>query len=81
MINVWWAVDDRKKALDFSTNDRRSIVATDDSEHLLNEIGQILMADGKYPLESTLLYAQLDNNMIGELFSNNSAISFFACGR
>ncbi len=41
-------------------------MATDDSEHLLNEIGQLLMADGEYPLEPTLLYAQLDHNMIGE---------------
>jgi hypothetical protein len=56
----------RKKALDFLTNDRRSIVATDNSEHLLNEIGQLLMADSEYPLEPTLLYAQLDHNMIGE---------------
>ena len=55
-----------EKALDFSTNDRRSIVATDDSEHLLNEIGRLLMADDQYPLEPTLLYAQLDINMIGE---------------
>jgi hypothetical protein len=41
-------------------------VATDNSEHLLNEIGQLLMADSEYPLEPTLLYAQLDHNMIGE---------------
>ena len=56
----------KERANNFPTNDRRSIVATDDSEHLLNEIGQLLMADGEYPLEPTLLYAQLDNNMIGE---------------
>jgi hypothetical protein len=41
-------------------------VATDNSEHLLNDIGQLLMADSEYPLEPTLLYAQLDHNMIGE---------------
>ena len=33
---------------------------------LLNEIGQLLAADRDYPVEPTLLYAQLDDNMVGE---------------
>lgn len=36
------------------------------AERLLNEIGELLMDDGEYPAEPTLLYAQLDHNMIGE---------------
>ncbi|MBB3587736.1 hypothetical protein [Sphingomonas sp. BK481] len=41
-------------------------MATDEIDALLNEIGQLLTADRDYPLEPTLLYAQLDNNMVGE---------------
>lgn len=41
-------------------------MAHDESEHLLNEIGQLLAEDGEYPLNSTLLYAQLDRSMVGE---------------
>jgi hypothetical protein len=41
-------------------------VATDEINGLLNEIGQLLTADRDYPLEPTLLYAQLDDNMVGE---------------
>lgn len=37
-----------------------------ESERLLNEIGRLLMEDSDYPSEPTLLYAQLDHNMIGE---------------
>lgn len=44
-------------------------MATDHSEDLLNEIGQWLMVDSEYPLETTLLYAQVDRNMIdGSIF-------------
>ncbi|MCP1469327.1 hypothetical protein J3E64_001002 [Sphingobium sp. OAS761] len=42
------------------------MVATDDPEELLNEIGRLLAEDREYPSEPTLLYAQLDHNMIGE---------------
>ncbi|USI71736.1 hypothetical protein [Sphingomonas morindae] len=35
-----------------------------ESERLLNEIGQSLMEDPDYPSEPTLLYTQLDHNMI-----------------
>lgn len=45
-------------------------MATDNSERLLNEIGQLLVADGEYAREPTLLYAQLDHNMIGESIFN-----------
>lgn len=41
-------------------------MATDEINGLLNEIGQLLTADRDYPLEPTLLYAQLDDNMVGE---------------
>lgn len=41
-------------------------MAETESERLLNEIGRLLMEDGDYPSEPTLLYAQLDHNMIGE---------------
>ena len=37
-----------------------------ESERLLDEIGRLLMEDDEYPSEPTLLYAQLDHNMIGE---------------
>lgn len=38
----------------------------DETDHLLNEIGNLLTQDREYPFEPTLLYAQLDYNMIGE---------------
>ncbi|MFW2851058.1 hypothetical protein ACM61V_03900 [Sphingomonas sp. TX0543] len=41
-------------------------MAETESERLLNEIGRLLMEDSDYPSEPTLLYAQLDHNMIGE---------------
>lgn len=41
-------------------------MAETESERLLNEIGGLLMEDGEYPSKPTLLYAQLDHNMIGE---------------
>ncbi len=41
-------------------------MAETESERLLEEIGGLLMEDGEYPSEPTLLYAQLNHNMIGE---------------
>ncbi len=41
-------------------------MANDDAEELLNEIGRLLAEDREYPFEPTLLYAQLDRNMVGE---------------
>lgn len=41
-------------------------MADDEAEKLLNEIGQLLTKDREYPFEPTLLYAQLDRNMVGE---------------
>lgn len=41
-------------------------MANDEVEELLNEIGRLLAEDVEYPFEPTLLYAQLDRNMIGE---------------
>lgn len=41
-------------------------MANDEAEGLLNEIGRLLADDHEYPFEPTLLYAQLDHNMIGE---------------
>lgn len=41
-------------------------MANDEAEELLNEIGRLLAEDREYPFEPTLLYAQLDRNMIGE---------------
>ncbi len=41
-------------------------MASDEAESLLNEIGRLLAEDSEYPFEPTLLYAQLDHNMIGE---------------
>lgn len=37
-----------------------------ESEQLLNEIGRLLREDSDYPTEPTLLYAQLDHNMVGQ---------------
>jgi hypothetical protein len=56
----------KKKARNFPTNDRREAVANDETERLLNEIGRLLTEDRDYPFEPTLLYAQLDRNMVGE---------------
>lgn len=41
-------------------------MANDKSEALLIEIGRLLAKDHEYPFEPTLLYAQLDRNMVGE---------------
>lgn len=41
-------------------------MANDEAERLLNEIGRLLTEDRDYPLEPTLLYAQLDRNVVGE---------------
>lgn len=41
-------------------------MAETESEQLLAEIGELLMSDEEYPSEPTLLYAQLDHNVIGE---------------
>lgn len=66
VIDVWWTVDGNGKSQNSLTNDRRKAVANDEAERLLNEIGQLLTEDREYPFEPTLLYAQLDRNMIGE---------------
>lgn len=39
-------------------------MASDETERLLNEIGQLLAEDTEYPLDGTLLYAELDTNMV-----------------
>jgi hypothetical protein len=44
----------------------RGIVAETESERLLIEIGGLLMEDTEYPSEPTLLYAQLDHDVVGE---------------
>lgn len=36
----------------------------DRTEHLLNEIGQLVVADAERPLADTLLYAQVDTNFV-----------------
>ncbi|WP_294046154.1 hypothetical protein [Sphingomonas sp.] len=59
-------VDRKRKSANFSMNDRKSVVAETESERLLKEIGGLLMEDSEYPLEPTLLYAQLDRNMVAE---------------
>ena len=41
-------------------------MAETESELLLQEIGGLLTEDSDYPSEPTLLYAQLDHNMIGQ---------------
>lgn len=40
-------------------------MADDETDRLLNEIGQMLAQDREYPLDGTLLYAELDRNMVG----------------
>lgn len=40
-------------------------MANDETDRLLNEIGQMLAQDREYPLDGTLLYAELDRNMVG----------------
>lgn len=39
-------------------------MANDDTDRLLNEIGQLLAKDTVYPLDGTLLYAQVDSNYV-----------------
>ena len=41
-------------------------MANEESERLLNEIGRLLAEDFEYPLDGTLLYAQLERNVVGE---------------
>lgn len=41
-------------------------MGNDEINALLNEIGKLLAADRDYPVEPTLLYAQLDDNIVGE---------------
>ena len=36
----------------------------DETDRLLNEIGQLLAEDTDYPLDGTLLYAELDRNFV-----------------
>lgn len=55
----------KNEVLDFPTNDRREAVADDETDRLLNEIGQLLAQDREYPLDGTLLHAELDRNMVG----------------
>jgi hypothetical protein len=40
-------------------------VPSDMIERLLNEIGQILAEDTEYPLDGTLLYAEVDGSAVG----------------
>lgn len=40
-------------------------MASDETERLLVEIGNLLAEDRDYPLDGTLLYAELDHNMVG----------------
>lgn len=42
----------------------RNPVATDRTQYLLNEIGQLLAEDTDFPLDGTLLYAELDKNFV-----------------
>ena len=39
-------------------------MAGDSTERLLSEIGQLLAEDHAYPLDGTLLYAELDHNFV-----------------
>lgn len=39
-------------------------MTSDRIESLLNEIGQLLAEDSEYPLDGTLLYAELDHNYV-----------------
>lgn len=36
----------------------------DDAAQLLNEIGQLLAEDAEYPIDGTLLYAEVDKNFV-----------------
>jgi hypothetical protein len=46
-------------------------VANDETERLLNEIGQLLAEDTKYPLDGTLLHAEVSSGMVGpSIFKN-----------
>ena len=46
-------------------------MASDETERLLNEIGQLLAEDTEYPLDGTLLYAQLASNMVAPAIFKN----------
>jgi len=39
-------------------------VPSDETERLLNKIGELLAEDVEYPLDGTLLYAELDANFV-----------------
>lgn len=44
---------------------------TDKTERLLHKIGELLAEDTEYPLDGTLLYAELDRNMVApSIFKN-----------
>ena len=46
-------------------------MANSETERLLNKIGELLAEDTAYPLDGTLLYAELDRNMVApSIFKN-----------
>ena len=46
-------------------------MANDETDRLLGEIGQLLAEDTAYPLDGTLLYAQVDSNYVApSIFKN-----------
>ena len=48
---------------------------------LLNTIGQILAEDRDYPLENTLLHAEVDFNMVRSSIFKDLAITSFVAPR
>ncbi len=48
-------------------------MANNKTTDLLTEIGQILAEDDQYPLDGTLLYAEIEDNSVGQvIFKNRS---------
>lgn len=50
-------------------------MANDETDRLLGEIGQLLAEDTAYPLDGTLLYAQVDSNFVAPSIFKNSGNS------
>lgn len=62
------------EVLNFQTNDRSEVVADEETDRLLNEIGQLLAEDREYPLDETLLYAELKEKSMGAETRSTNAL-------
>lgn len=54
-------------------SERRRPVSNDETERLLVEIGRLLARDTEYPLDGTLLHAEIGQNFVGPSIFKNLA--------